>query len=258
MGKYYLAERMKNRHTSVERLILLMPVITVCLAAWLARGYFTITSYNWWYMFLFPGMLAVTCAMAGNRDKKMEDVAILVLPVDMGAVWDGRVLYGLRCMGISLSVFLIATLLVGTGLEQLPGQDFRLNPSVSEQILAVAVLFVTSLWQIPFCLLLQQRMGMFLMLLLFMGSYCLSAVELSLHACFMLLPGGIAARLMCIILKILPNGLAAEPGSLTFSPELLERKALTVGIGAALLWFVLFWFVGRRREQWKTEGTGEI
>ena len=253
MGKYYLAERLKNRHTSVGKLILLMPVAAVCLAAWLTMEYFTIDSYNWWYMFLFPGMTAVICAVAGGLDKKMGDRAGLALPVDMGAVWDAKVLYGFRCMGISLLVFLTVTLLTGTGLAQIFQYHFQMNPSVSGQILAVAVLYVTSLWQIPVCLLLQQKLGMFPMLLIHMGSYCLGAAELSLHACFMLLPGGIAARMMCIILKILPNGLTAEPGSLTFSPELLERKGLLAGIVASLLWLALFWFAGRRWFERKTE-----
>ena len=69
----------------------------------------------------------------------------------------------------------------------------------------------------------------------------------------MLLPGGIAARMMCIVLKILPNGLVAEPGSLTYSPELMERKGLLIGITVSLLWFALFWFAGRRWFERKTE-----
>ncbi len=253
MGKHYLAERLKNRHTSVGKLILVMPLITVCLSAWLSREYFTINSYNWWYMFLFSGMLAIICSVTGSLDKKMKDRPILVLPVDMGAVWDGKVLYGLRCMGISLLVFLGVTLFFGAGPVWMIQQNLRINPSVSEQILAVVILFVTSLWQVPFCLLLQQKLGMFPMLFLHMGSYCFSAIELSLHACFMLLPGGIAARMMCIVLKILPNGLVAEPGSLTYSPELMERKGLLIGITVSLLWFALFWFAGRRWFERKTE-----
>lgn len=245
MGKYFLAERLKNRHTSTEKLIVLMPMIAVCLAAWLTKDYFTIDSYNWWYVVLFPGMLALVCAAVGNRDKKMENRAIQVLPVEMGAVWDGKVLYGVLCMGIALLVFLCMTLAVGAGLEQTLRQVFRINPSAGEQVLAVAVMLVTSLWQVPFCLLLQQVMGVFPMVLLHMGSYILLAAELSLHSFFMVLPGGITSRMMCIILKILPNGLVAEPGSITFTQELLEWKGLPVGIIASVIWFLVFWLAGR-------------
>lgn len=245
MGNYYLAERLKNRHTFVGKLIVVMPLITVCLAAWLMKDYFTIDSYNWWYIVLFPGLLALVCAMVGGRDKKMENRAIRALPVDMGAVWDGKVLYGIRCLGISLLVFLGITLAISTGLEQTAGAVFRINPSAGEQLAAVGILFVTSLWQIPFCLFLQEMIGVFPMVLIHMGSYFLSAVELSLHTYFMLLPGGITARLMCMVLKILPNGLVAEPGSLTFTPQLLEKKGLPVGIAASVMWFLAFWIVSR-------------
>ena len=247
MGNYYLAEKLKNRHTSAEKLMLLMPLTVVCLTAWLTKDYFTIDAYNWWYVVLFPGMISFICGAAGNRDKKMGNRAILTLPADMGAVWDGKALYGIRCMGIALAVLLSVTLVISTILEQIQQAVFRINPSAGEQVLATVVLFLTSLWQIPFCLLLQQIIGLFPMVLIHEGSILLIATTMSLKPYFMLLPGGIAARMMCIILQILPNGLVAEPGSITFSPELLEWKAVPIGIMASLAWFAVFWIIGRKQ-----------
>ncbi|MEZ3485861.1 MAG: lantibiotic immunity ABC transporter MutE/EpiE family permease subunit [Lachnospiraceae bacterium] len=246
MRRYFCAERLKNRHSSTGKLMGLMPVLTVLLAGWLGREYFIINSYNWWYMILFPGMLALMGAAVGNRDKKMDNRAIRVLPVEMGAVWDGKILYGVRCMGIALTVFLCMTLAVRMGLEQSMGQVFLINPSAGEQIFAVVVLFVTSLWQVPFCLFVQQLAGTFPMILIHMGSYILLSAELSLHSFFMALPGGITSRLMCIILKILPNGLTAEPGSMTFTPELLDTNGLLMGIAASVIWFLIVWQISRR------------
>lgn len=246
MRRYYLAEKLKNRHTYVGKLIILMPLITVCLAAGLAADYFIIDSYNWWYVALFPGMLALIGAAVGNRDRKMGNRAVRTLPVDMKAVWDGKVLYGIRCMGIALLVLLSAVLCISIGFEQIMQRKFVIDVSVRRHILATVVLFVTSLWQIPFCLLLQQIWGTFPMILLHMGSYILLAAELSLQPYFMLLPGGITARVMCIILEILPNGLAAKPGSVTFTPELLEWKGLFLGVMASLIWFLGLWEAGRR------------
>lgn len=246
MWKYFLAERMKNRHTSTGKLQALMPMISVFLAVWLSREYFTISSYNWWYMILFPGMLALICSAVGNRDKKMENRTIQTLPVEIGSVWDGKILYGIQCMGIALLVFLGVTLFVSTGIELITGQVFRIHPTAGEQIFAVAALFVTSLWQVPFCLFLQQLMGTIPMVLLHMGSYILFSVELSLHSFYMLLPGGITARMMCMILKILPNGLAAEPGSVTFRPELLDFRGLPIGIASSVFWFLTFCLASRK------------
>lgn len=246
MRKYFLAERMKNRHTSTGKLPVFMPMISVILAAWLTGDYFTISSYNWWYMILLPGMLSLVCSAVGNRDKKMENRGIQTLPVKISSVWDGKILYGIQCLGISLLVFLGAALFIGNGLGQIAGQVFCIRPKAGEQFLAVVVLFVTSLWQVPFCLFLQQLIGTIPMILLHMGSYILISAELSLHSFFMSLPGGITARLMCMILKVLPNGLAAETGSQTFTPELLDFRGLPIGIAASVFWFLTFWLVGRK------------
>ena len=129
MREYFLAEKMKNRHTYLQKLMVLMPAAVVCLSVWLATDYFMIDSYNWWYMVLFPSMVALVGASVGNRDKKMGNRTIRVLPVKMGAVWDAKVLYGIQCMGIALLVFLGMTLAVGTWLEHIQ-QVFPINPSV--------------------------------------------------------------------------------------------------------------------------------
>lgn len=246
MRKYYMAEKMKNRHTYVEKLMLLMPLITMCLTAGLMADYFIINYYNWWYIVLLPGMIAIICAAVGNRDKKMKNSPMLVLPADLGLVWDGKVLYGIRCMGITLIIFLLAILCFSIGAEQMRQSVFLIHLSVGENIQAIVVLFTTSLWQIPFCLFLQQMISTFPMLLIHIGSYSLLATGLSLSSFFMILPGGITARLMCIILKILPNGLIAESGSITFSPELLEWRSLPAGIASSLIWFFLLWMISRR------------
>lgn len=253
MKEYYIAECIKNRHTSAGKLIWIMPLAAVILAACLTRDYFTIDCYNWWYMILFPGMTALLCGTVGNRDKKLGNRTIWTLPAEPGTIWDGKVLYGIRCMGISLLVLGGVTLASGTGMERILHSVFRISLTPGQQMAAILILFTVSLWQIPFCLLLQQVMGTFPMVLLHMGTWSLCSAELSLKPCFWALPGGIASRLMCIILGILPNGLVAEPGSMTYSPELVEWTGLPLGIAASLFWFVLFWRLSRRWFERKVE-----
>lgn len=246
MRNYYLAETLKNRHTSAGKLIWIMPLLTVCLAALLTMDYFTIDCYNWWYTILFPGMTAFLCAAVGDRDKKLGNRTIWTLPAEMGDVWDGKVLYGIRGMGKSLLILLGAVLIVSTVTEQFLHWGVRIRITPGQHLCAAAVLFAVSLWQVPFCLFLQQAMGTFPMVLIHLGTYMLCNVELSLKPCFMVLPGGIASRLMCIILGILPNGLVAEPGSMTYTPELTAWQGLPVGIAASVLWFFSFMGLGRK------------
>lgn len=253
MRNYYLAEKLKNRHTSAGKLVWIMPLLAVILAGCLTSDYFTIDCYNWWYMVLFPGMTAFLCGGIGERDKKLGNRAVRTLPADMGAVWDGKVLTGIRCMGISLLILVSVVLVVSFVLEQVFHSVFRISLTPGQQILAGLVLFVTSLWQIPFCLFLQQAAGTFPMVFLYMGSMMLCEIELSLKPYFMIVPGGIPSRMMCILLKILPNGLVAEPGSMTYTPELMERQGLPLGIVASFLWLLIFWHLSRKWFERKEE-----
>ena len=253
MREYYIAESLKNRHTFAGKLVWIMPLTVVALSARLTWDYFTIDCYNWWYTVLFPGMAAFLCGAVGNRDKKLGNRAIWTLPAEPGNIWDGKILYGIRCMGTALLVLGGVTLAAGIGMEQILHRVLRISLTPGQQIFAVLILFTVSLWQIPFCLFLQQAVGTFPMVLLHMGMWVLCSAELSLKPYFWVLPGGIASRMMCIILGILPNGLVAEPGSMTYSPELMERTGLPLGIAASLIWFFLFWRLSRRWFERKVE-----
>ena len=87
--------------------------------------------------------------------------------------------------------------------------------------------------------------SMFLMLLVHMGSYTVIGVTMSLKPWFVLFPGAITSRLMCPVLGILPNGLLAVEGQMTYFPEIMESENLLAGVTAALLWFLLFWWGSR-------------
>ena len=92
MKQYFLAEKLKYRHTFLPFLIVAMPLMTCLLAAFLTGNYFAVDSFNWWYMIMFPGMTAIICAVVGGKDKKQQNRTIFALPVDIGKVWDAKIL----------------------------------------------------------------------------------------------------------------------------------------------------------------------
>ena len=120
-----------------------------------------------------------------------------------------------------------------------------LDVTIQAQILAGIVLWITTLWEIPFCLLLAQKISTFLMLVIHVGIYSILSTSVSLKPWFALFPGAITSRLMCVVIKVMPNGLPFEPGQVTYSPELGRVSGLLIGIPAALLWFLVFWLAGR-------------
>lgn len=243
---YYIAEKLKYRRTSLNWITILMPLITVVLAAWLTHAFFAVDSYNWWYMGLYPGFLGILCSMIGGKDKKKKNHTIWSLPCSMGKIWDAKVLVGVMLSGVSVVCVLLLTLIIGKAMEAGLHLQYIIQPSIGMQILAVLVMWLTTLWQIPFCLFLIQKMGTFLMLVIHMGCYVILSGTISLRPWFFICPGAITSRLMCPILGVLPNGLLLQPGQMTYSPELADMGSLIIGIPAALLWFGIFWLISRR------------
>ena len=67
---YMQAEMLKYRHTAIGKLTVLMPVICVVMSAVLTHVYFTIDSYNWWYMGIYPGFVALVSGIISEKEKK--------------------------------------------------------------------------------------------------------------------------------------------------------------------------------------------
>lgn len=245
MKKYFLAEKMKYRRTFLKGLVAVMPLTCVFLAAWLTYSYFAVDSYNWWYMGLYPGLIGILCGMIGGKDKKKKNFTIWSLPCSMKKLWDAKILVGAVMSAAAVGCTIILTIIVGMVMENMLDITFILRPTVKMQLAAGLLMWLTTLWQIPFCLFLSQKMGTFLMLLIHMGSYTIISAALSLKPWFALFPGAITSRLMCPILGILPNGLPAVEGQMTYSGELMGMQNLLVGVPAALLWFLLFWWGSR-------------
>ena len=246
LKKCYKAEVLKNRHTAAGKLTVGMPLAVVFIAAVLTEDYVVIDCYNWWYMGLLPAFTALLSGVMYEKEKRQRNRNILSLPIDMKKIWDGKVLYGIRMLFISLFVLCGAVLLAGFLFKELLHIELAVEIGIENQLVAAAVLFFTSLWQVPFCLLLLQLFGGAAAPLIHVVGYMCMAVVISLKPYFMLLPGAISARLMCSILKVLPNGLVARPESVTYLPELVTYKGVLAGIISSILWFLLLWKVGRQ------------
>lgn len=245
MKTYFLAEKLKYKHTVLKALVIWMPVISLLLSACLTYSYFSVDSYNWWYTALCPGMMGLVCGIIGGKDKRKRNFTIWSLPCSMEKIWDAKVLMGAGMSGIANFCMVIFTIAMGKFLEQVLHINFILQPSIKMQLTAGALIWFTTLWQIPFCLLLAQKMGTFLMFLIHMITCSVISCTISLKPWFAVLPGAITSRLMCPVLGILPNGLPAAEGQMTYSPEFMKMWNLWIGIPAALLWFGVLWMISR-------------
>lgn len=239
MIPYLASENIKIRHTFMNKLIWLAPIATMLLAFLLSVDYFQLSSYNWWYTTILPGMLSLSCVLLAEKDKKMNNRAILSLPVSIKRVWVSKVL-------LVLGILICACMIIfcGTQLSSflLNKDNFRIIP-VMNAFLGSILLIVTFMWQIPICLFLGNKIGLFPTILLNTGANVVLGILFATKSIWMMNPYTYPSRLMIPILKILPNGLQAEPGSETFTPELLSYQVILPGVVISVVLFLLFTYV---------------
>lgn len=246
LSSYYQAEKLKNRRRMAGKLMIAMPVVLTLFSAFLARDYFLVDNYNWWYIAAYPAVAALACAQISETDKRLGDWNILTLPTDLKKIWDAKILWGVRMSAAGTLLMCVLTMLLSAGMQHGLQIEFEMELGIGQQIGAWAILFVAFLWQIPFCMLLGQLMGTAFMLIIHMFIYAAASLSLSLTPYFLLLPGAVPARMMCIVIHILPNGLPAREGMRTFAPALLDKKMLPMGILGAIAWFFFLWGISRR------------
>ncbi len=250
---YLQAEVLKYKHTAIAKLIVLMPIICVVLAAMLTHAFFAVDGYNWWYVGLYPGFVALVCGIISEKDKKMGNRAVWSLPCDMGRIWDVKVLYGVLVSGAAMLLLTVMTMTGAFLLETQFHVTFIIRPSVSAQLTAGLLLWLSFCWQIPWCLFLSQTLGRIPMLLIHFVGYEIMATILSLSPIYMCFPGAIAARMMCVVLNVMPNGLPAKTEEMIVAPRLLNASSIPIGIAASILWFVVLWAVSRSWYKRKVE-----
>lgn len=242
--RLYLAENLKYKHTFTGKLWFLMQALTLLLAYGISRGNGINSAYNWWYILMLPGMVTLFTCLVGEKDRKMKNRVVLSFPARMGRIWDAKILVGMKALLFSNLFGAIANFVLARYLLPAFWMPQVLEISPERTVAAAAVMTITTLWQIPFCLWLNQRFGILPTLvinLILNGSGTLMAVT----PYWFLNPWAILPRLMTAIIGILPNGLLAIPESMTYTPGITDTDSILPGILVTLVWLVLLWGVSR-------------
>ena len=67
------AEFLKSKRTMSSKLIVVFPIITLVMAFVLTLGMinaYAESAWNWWYVLLLPGMIAIVSYLSVIREKK--------------------------------------------------------------------------------------------------------------------------------------------------------------------------------------------
>ena len=204
MEAYFVAEAMKYRHTYLKALRVGAPVVTVLLSGALTHNYFSIDWYNWWYTLMYPGINALLSFSIINKDRKLKNQTILSLPYQTGKVWDAKVGIGLLYSGDAMGVLFLAALIFGNFMSKFLQVSFTIELSVEQQVLGRILLWIASLLQIPFCLLLTQKLGTLPMMLIHVGLVTILGVTASLKPWFYIFPQEMCIRDRILAARLLP------------------------------------------------------
>ncbi|MGZ0041420.1 lantibiotic immunity ABC transporter MutE/EpiE family permease subunit [Paenibacillus ottowii] len=228
MQQYIAAEHLKLKRTFTKKLVWLAPIVTLLLCTGLMGGHmFQSASYNWWYIMLLPGTLTLMCSGVIQKDgKKLKYHAILGMSVDSAMVWYGKI-------GVCVRLLMFSFIILFIGIT-LGGFVFSTSVTLARSVAATLILFITFLWQIPLCLFLTDRIGMFATLFINMLGNVACTILFATSSIWWTVPYAIPARLMCAVIQVLPNGLAVPSGD-----PLLDQGVIAPGLVITVCLFMI-------------------
>lgn len=155
---YLKSEHLKFKRTAVNRLIFLTPLLTAVFA-WIVGGFtgFQYTAFYWWYAFLLPGTIAILCTLSQRKEEHAgKYYAVFCIPADLLKFETAKCVILTEKLLIAALFF---AMLVSVSNLIAPATAVY---SVRESICGSIGIILSSLWQIPLCLFLARRAGVFL------------------------------------------------------------------------------------------------
>lgn len=199
MINYIKAEFLKQKNSFNQKIIWLVPMVVVIISFLLmGAGYVQTASYNWWYVLFLPFTFTYISASIMKKEKKYNYHGLFGIVHNKKKLWYAKIAIG--------TVYLLVTCILFFVITMIAGFIFVKQITVVNNLLASLLLFVTFAWQIPLFMLITLKLNMFVSILISLVCNlmiaCICAVE-----SYWWVPFSIPARLMCPVIKVLPNGL---------------------------------------------------
>ena len=87
------AEHLKQKHSFQKILIWLAPTLTLLFAFVLMGGnYVQLGGYNWWYMLILPGSMALIASFVINNDSKKKFHGLFSVVIDKNKIWYSKII----------------------------------------------------------------------------------------------------------------------------------------------------------------------
>lgn len=234
MMRIFLSEMLKMKRSFTLHLLWIAPLIPLICAY--SGGMFS--GLYFWYCAFLPGALTLMCGLILQKDKKLGYRGLLSLPLAKSKLWLGKVTAGSGMLLLACIVFCVLMFLWGFIP---PYHTYGYIPTAT-LIKASMLLFLTFLWQVPLCLFLAAKWGIFITTIFNMAANIAGGAALAnLH--IWAFPYALPYCAIGPILKILPNGLKPEAGSFFLQTDLLLPEILlAVVLFLTLTALTTLWF----------------
>jgi len=232
MVNYLKSEFLKQKHRFTIKLIWLSSFITIFLVILLMGGrFFMEGAFNWWYTMILPGTLSMIVSLNVSEEKRHNHHGLFAVSISKKKLWISQLLMNTILLFFANLIFFIIISIVAAIL----GVKIKFFNS----FVAIFVLFLTFSWQIPLFMFISEKIGSFFSIIL--SLFCNMGFGIFFAATKLwYVPFAIPSRLMCPIIKVLPNGLPLEESS-----HLGDASVIFIGIMITVtLYFILALITG--------------
>lgn len=227
MVNYLKAEFLKQKHRFSLKLLWLSPLVAVTFVIVLMGGRFFVEgAFNWWYTMILPGTLSMIIAFTVSAEKKHNHHGLFSVSINKKMLWLSQLMMNTILLFSANLIFFMVLSVVGIAIG--------ISMPVLNCFIASFVLFLTFAWQIPLFMFISEKIGSFFSIML--SLLCNMGFGIFFAATRLwYVPFAIPGRLMCPIIKVLPNGLPLEAGN-----HLGDASVILMGILITVALYFLF------------------
>ena len=221
---YLKSEHLKFKRTISNKLIFIVPLITA-IFAWLMGGYmgYQYMTLYWWYAFLLPGAIAILCSLSHRKEENAgKYYSVFSMPVNLSRFEFAKDI--ILVEKLLVSAIFLALLISISNIIAPATAVYSLLHSITGSI----GIILASVWQIPLCLYLARKTGMFVPIVLntILGIVLSTATVLGNTIAWWFVPYCWAAKLAEPLMGIEMNGTYA--GNCGFSIAIMISISLSI------------------------------
>lgn len=225
---YLKSEHLKFKRTISNKLLFIIPLITAFFA-WIVGGFigFQYMTFYWWYAFLLPGAIAILCSLSHRKEESAgKYYSVFSMPMSLSKFETAKVAILFEKL-IVAAVFLALLTSISNFIS--PATAVY---TVSQNVAGSIGIILASVWQIPFCLYLARKTGLFLPIILNTILGIFLPIVLGNTAAWYFVPYCWAAKLAEPLMGIELNGTFA--GNYGFSATIFVSVLLSLLLFAIL------------------------